>query len=54
MNIDIHVYKTRDGKWDARITYGKQGRMNMGRSDNLEILMLQVKRALLLLNTDTQ
>ena len=46
-NADIHIYKTRDFEWKARITHS--GKVEyIDRCSTIRILMEQVERALLL------
>jgi len=51
MNVDIHVYQKRDGQWSARITCAA-GRIYVNPCNNLQRLMEQVTRVLLLKNWD--
>lgn len=53
MNIDVHIFTTRDGQWKARITHSG-GMEYVGKCGSIESLMLQLKRGLLLLEKDTQ
>lgn len=46
-NIDIHVYKTRDGQWKARISrFGNTEYID--KCVNMRILFEQIERALIL------
>jgi len=47
MNADIHVYKTRDGQWKARISHSGKTEY-IDKCVTMRILLEQVERALLL------
>jgi hypothetical protein len=51
MNIEVHIFRTRDGQWKARISYS--GKVEyIDKCPNMGILMEQVTRALLTTGRD--